>query len=146
MNDLSYEKVFLVVEIWDKVKSKSREFGMTVMENLFKIQPKCKKVFGYEKGEDVGCMNAAVHAVSIVGIIDQIIGMLGPDKDFLSFQLKKLGSSHSRMGISHSYIYLMGNAILSALKEFSILQTNEEEDTWLEVFEIISNEMILGMT
>ena len=64
---------------------------MVALEHLFELQPRAKKIFGFEKGEDVGKKSAAIHANAFAGLFDTVFQMLGPDVEFLQEILTQVG-------------------------------------------------------
>ncbi|KAL7578874.1 hypothetical protein ACA910_006849 [Epithemia clementina (nom. ined.)] len=81
MKEVKYEQIATVLEAWDAARFGSKdfdnEFGMVALERLFELQPRAKKVFGYDQGDDIGKSHATVHAIAFAGLFDSIFQMLG---------------------------------------------------------------------
>jgi hemoglobin-like flavoprotein len=147
MKEFSYTHISLVLDSWDQARFGSKdfdkEFGMVALERLFVLQPRAKKIFGYDKGEDVGKSHAAVHANAFAGVFDSVFQMLGPDVDFLEEILMQLGRRHKVMGVNPSYFPFMGQALIFSLEKFLNKElTQEQREAWEEVYDGISNEIV----
>ena len=150
MKEISYEHISLVLKTWDEArfecKDFDKEFGMVCLQRLFELQPRAKKVFGYDKGEAEGASHAAVHANAFAGVFDSVFQMLGPDIEFLEEILSGVGRRHKVMGVNPSYFPFMGQALLFALEKFLDRKLKPEcIEAWEEVYDAISNEIVKGI-
>lgn len=152
IKDIQYNQLSLVLETWDAARfgceNFDDSFGMVTLVKLMELQPRAKKVFGYDRGEDEGDKIAQVHAKAFVDLLDSVFQMLGPDLEFISDILEQLGRRHKAMGVSPAFFPFMGQAIIHTLGQFLKKPlTEEQRDAWEEVFDSISNEItksILG--
>lgn len=147
LNNISYEQIALVLETWDQARfgsaSFDAEFGLVALERLFELQPRAKKVFGYDKGEEVGKRHARVHASAFAGLFDSVFQMLGPDVDFIENILCQVGQRHKAMGVSPSFFPFMGVALIHSLETFlGSKLTEEQRSAWEDVYDAISNEIV----
>ena len=147
MKPVGYEQVAIVLESWDQArfgcKDFDKEFGMVALEKLFELQPRAKKVFGYDKGEDVGKAHASVHAGAFAGLFDTIFQMLGPDIEFLEEILMQVGRRHKSMGVSPSFFPYMGQALIHTIEKYlGKSLTQEQRVCWEEVYDSISNKIV----
>lgn len=150
MKSIGYTAIANVLAVWDNARFASKdfeyEFGMVVLERLFELHPRTKIVFGYDKGEEEGQISAQVHAKAFASLIDSIFQMLGPDIDFTEEILIQVGRKHKAVGVSPSYIPFMGEALIYALeKSLGTALTEEQRNSWHEVFESISNVIIKAL-
>lgn len=121
------------------------------IDRLFKLEPKIKKVFGYTRKTDVseevlkqdGVLN---HAVRMVNVLDKALTLEGPP-EVLFGMLQDVGRRHVRYGVKTQYIHVMGEAIVTAMKERlgSEYWSDELEEAWEEVYYILSNNIVKGM-
>ena len=147
MKDVGYSTIAIVLDSWDAARFGSKDFdndfGMVALERLFQLQPRAKKIFGYDKGEEFGRKHALIHARAFAGTFDSVFQMLGPDVEFISDILQQVGSKHKAMGVNPSFFPFMGQALIYALEQFLKKPlTDEQRDAWEEVFEAISNEIV----
>jgi hemoglobin-like flavoprotein len=147
MKEFSYTQISIVLDTWDQARFASKdfekEFGMVALERLFELQPRAKKVFGFDKSEEIGKKHAAVHAGAFAGVFDSVFQMLGPDVEFLEDILKQVGRRHKVMGVSPSFFPFMGQALIFALeKSLNQKLTDEQRCAWEEVYDSISNEIV----
>lgn len=147
MKDITYENLAVVLETWDAARYANKDFdskfGMVALEHLFQLQPRAKKVFGYDKGEEVGRAHANVHASSFAGLFDSIFQMLGPDTEFIEEILEQVGKKHKTMGVNPSFFPFMGQALIRALEEFTGKElTSAQQEAWESVYEAISEEIV----
>ena len=111
--------------------------------SLFELQPRAKKVFGYEDGEEVGKARASVHATAFAGLFDSVFQMLGPDVEFIQDILQQVGRRHKAMGVSPSFFPYMGQALVHSLETFlGTKLTQAQREAWEEVYDSISNEIV----
>jgi hemoglobin-like flavoprotein len=147
MMQVGYEQIAIVLESWDQArygcKDFDKEFGMVALEKLFELQPRAKKVFRYDQGDDVGKAHASVHAGAFAGLFDTVFQMLGPDVEFLEEILAQVGRRHKSMGVSPSFFPYMGQALIFAVEKYLGKKLTEEQRAcWEEVYDSISNEIV----
>ncbi|KAL7569415.1 hypothetical protein ACA910_009602 [Epithemia clementina (nom. ined.)] len=147
MKEVGYEQIAVVLETWDAArfgcKNFDKEFGMVALERLFELQPRAKKVFGYDQGEEVGKSHANVHASAFAGLFDSVFQMLGPDLEFIEDILHQVGHRHKSMGVSPSFFPFMGQALIFAVEKYLGKKlAAEQRIAWEEVYDSISNEII----
>ncbi|KAL7578892.1 hypothetical protein ACA910_006878 [Epithemia clementina (nom. ined.)] len=147
MKEVGYEQIATVLETWDAARFGSKdfdnEFGMVALERLFELQPRAKKVFGYDQGEEVGKSHATVHATAFAGLFDSVFQMLGPDLEFIEDILRQVGRRHKSMGVSPSFFPYMGQALVHAVeKHLGKSLTAEQRIAWEDVYDSISNEIV----
>ncbi|KAL7569411.1 hypothetical protein ACA910_009598 [Epithemia clementina (nom. ined.)] len=147
MKEVGYEQIATVLETWDAARFGSKdfdnEFGMVALERMFELQPRAKKVFGYDKGDDVGKAHASIHATAFAGLFDSVFQMLGPDLEFIEDILQQVGRKHKKMGVNPSFFPFMGQALIFAVEKYLGKQlTTEQRVAWEEVYDSISNEIV----
>lgn len=147
MKEVGYEKIATVLETWDKARFGSRnfdsEFGMVALERLFELQPRAKKVFGYDQGEEIGKSHANIHASAFAGLLDSVFQMLGPDVEFIEEILRQVGRRHKSMGVSPSFFPFMGQAVIYVIEKYlGAKLTAEQRIAWEEVYDSISDELV----
>ncbi|KAL7569422.1 hypothetical protein ACA910_009608 [Epithemia clementina (nom. ined.)] len=112
MKQVGYEHNAIVLETWDCAhfgsKNFDKEFGMVALERLFELQPRAKKVLGYDQGDEVGKSHANVHATAFAGLFDSVFQMIGPDLEFIQDILRQVGRRHKSMGVSPSFFPFYG--------------------------------------
>ena len=119
------------------------EFGMTVLEKMFELQPRAKKVFGFDKSEEEGQKHAEIHGKAFGKLLDSIFQMLGPDTEFIEEILTQVGKRHKVMGVNPSFFPFLGQALIFALETKYLEKplTDDQREAWEEVFEAISNDI-----
>jgi hemoglobin-like flavoprotein len=72
--------------------------------------------------------------------------MLGPDIEMLTDILLELGQKHVHYGVQPEYFPTMGNALIQAVKDVLGDEhfTTEIKDSWVEVYDAMSYDMIRG--
>ena len=111
---------------------------------MFKIQPRTKSAFGFDKSEEEGLARTAVHANGIVKLFDSVLQMLGPDTEFIEEILAQVGRRHKVMGINPAFFPYMGQALVAQLETVlgADVLTKEHRQAWEEVFDEISGEIV----
>lgn len=147
MIEIGYTNISLVLESWDMARFGSKdfeeEFGMTVLHKMFELQPRAKKVFGYDKSEEQGQKHAEIHGKAFGKLLDSIFQMLGPDTEFIEEILTQVGKRHKVMGVNPSFFPFLGQALIFALETKYLEKplTDDQREAWEEVFEAISNDI-----
>ena len=156
LEDICYKQISMVMESWELCAQRfscREEVGLQILLELFQLDPSIKLVFGFQLKQDVGKspllrMGALVHGVSIVKMIDSLLGLLGPDTELLAILLAEQGERHARMGVKTTHVCLLGQAckkVISALvpeKDW----TADVDTAWTDVFNEVSSEMIAVMS
>ena len=112
---ISYKHVSRVLSTWELANQKygsREELGLEILFHVFKADPESKTVFGFKPNQNIADnpllrMGVFVHGTRIVGMIDQVLGLLGPDSDSLIEFLATLGERHTRHHVKKSYFILM---------------------------------------
>lgn len=79
----------------------------------------------------------------MIHMFDAALNMLGPDTETLLEILEELGKRHIKYGVSPHYFPFMGQAVLFALSKALGKAWNKElEDAWIEVYELLSGEIM----
>lgn len=82
MADVSYGTVMSVTMSWDRLKqvpNYQEKAGELIFCRLFELEPKARNMFGYSPTEDIRANpKFAIHAQSMVDMIDCAVGFLGP--------------------------------------------------------------------
>lgn len=80
-----------------------------------------------------------------MSMVDRAVGLLGPDIELLTEILLELGVKHERFGVKASYYVPMGQALIQMLEELlgkDKYFTDDVKDSWLEVYQALSYDMI----
>ena len=110
---------------------------------MFEMEPRTKSVFGYDESPELGDKHMQVHAKAFPGLLDSVIQMLGPDKEFIEEILGQVGERHASMKVNPSYFPFLGKALLISLEEVLNRPLKDvEKAAWEEVYEEISNEIV----
>ena len=122
-----------------------------VIDSLFRLEPKTKKVFGYTRktevsAEDLKRDGVLVHAVRMVNMLHKALTLEGPP-EVLFGMLQDIGRRHVRYKVKTQYIHVMGEALVAAIKERlgSEYWSDELEEAWEEVYDILSDNIMKGM-
>mmetsp|Transcript_19270 Transcript_19270/g.24856 ORF Transcript_19270/g.24856 Transcript_19270/m.24856 type:complete len:155 (+) Transcript_19270:117-581(+) len=149
MKQISYDNISIVLETWDEarfnspIKDFDNEFGMITLKRLFELQPRAKKVFGYDKSQEAGDRSAEVHGKSFAGIFDSVFQSLGPDIELIEDLLKHVGTRHKVMNVNPSFMPFMGVALIQTIEQsLGRSMNNRQKEAWEEVFEAISDEIV----
>jgi nitric oxide dioxygenase len=86
------------------------------------------------------------HADNIVGLFDSLCQLLGPDVDFLCEICHQVGDRHKKMGIEASFFPIMGRGLVFSLEmTLGAKLTDEDREAWVEVYKLISDEIVKAM-
>ena len=154
VDSISYKNVSRVLNTWELANQKygsREELGNNILFHMFRADPESKTVFGFKATQNVEDnpllrMGVLVHGTRIFSMIDEVLGLLGPDCEALSEFLETLGERHARHKVKKSYFFLMSDAVRESLSniigdEFS----TEDDKAWRVVLEAISNDIVKGM-
>jgi hemoglobin-like flavoprotein len=147
VNNFTYAQISIVLDSWDQARFSSkdfdREFGTVVLERFFVLQPRAKKIFGYDKSEEEGDSHVAVHVNVFAGVFDSVFQMLGPDVELFEEILGQVGHRHKAAGVNPSFFPFMGQALFFALEKFLDKElTDEQREAWNVVYEGVSNVIV----
>lgn len=149
---MSYDEVSNVVESWEEIRRKTKNFnevvGVKLFQKFFAVDPSAACVFSF--GTDVELTDdffksekLIKHAGYFITMIDKALGLLGPDIELLTDTLMSLGHKHVGYGVQASHYPDMGTALLETLEEMSgDIFTEEVKRSWLEVYQALSYDMI----
>jgi hemoglobin-like flavoprotein len=149
-NEVTYTTVMNLTSSWDMVKLQKDyqdRAGELIFQRLFEIEPGIKNVFGFQKDDDFRQNDKfAIHARTIVDMIDCVIALLGPDLDILTDQLYDLGKRHINYGVKAEHLPVMGKAVIYSLEimlgsKFSM----DDMRDWATVFKLMSDKMVEGL-
>jgi len=87
------------------------------------------------------------HAKHMIDMLDRAIHMLGPDAELLETILIELGKKHVAMGVNVDTFPIMGESLIETLREKLGAKdfSQDVECSWLEIYKVLSNEMIMHM-
>jgi hemoglobin-like flavoprotein len=85
-----------------------------------------------------------IHAIRMILMFDAALTMLGPDTETLKEILHELGKRHIKYGVSPHFFPFMGQAVVYALSETlgPKAWTTEIQEAWVEVYEVLSGEIM----
>lgn len=151
VKELNYTTIAHVVETWELAKLKpafEERTGTMILERLFQLEPRSKKVFGFNVEDDINdCprrkIGALIHAKRMIHMLDTVMSMLGPDSELLTEVLSGLGKRHIQYGVKPSFFPYMGVAIIDSLHELlgDSIWNVEVEKAWTVVYEELSHEI-----
>jgi hemoglobin-like flavoprotein len=76
-------------------------------------------------------------------MLNRAVDLLGPDIELLTEILMELGRKHVVYGVKACHYDPMGRALISTLQEIlGDRFTQQHKDSWLEVYQALSNDMI----
>eukprot|EP00339_Tiarina_fusa_P021707 CAMPEP_0117047462 /NCGR_PEP_ID=MMETSP0472-20121206/32804_1 /TAXON_ID=693140 ORGANISM="Tiarina fusus, Strain LIS" /NCGR_SAMPLE_ID=MMETSP0472 /ASSEMBLY_ACC=CAM_ASM_000603 /LENGTH=651 /DNA_ID=CAMNT_0004760179 /DNA_START=106 /DNA_END=2061 /DNA_ORIENTATION=- len=111
--------------------------GLVVFENLFKVCPQSKPLFGFKldfpDSEIRMSKRVLVHASFIIEMIEKALGMLGKDDKELAVFLEDLGRKHIAYAVTPEHMPYMQDSIIHMLKEIlgkDNAFTKEDEEAW----------------
>jgi hemoglobin-like flavoprotein len=115
---------------------------------FFEIDASAKTVFSFGKDTELNddffkSDRLIKHAKYFVQMIERAIGLLGPDIELLTDVLLQLGEKHAGFGVKASHFPPMGDALLKTVEELlGDKYTTEVKESWLEVYQALSYDMI----
>ena len=100
---MSYDEVSNVVESWEEIRRKTKNFnevvGVKLFQKFFAVDPSAANVFNF--GADVELTDEFFksdklikHAGYFITMIDKALGLLGPDIELLTETLVSFFSLH----------------------------------------------------
>jgi len=143
----------LVIDTWDRVKSKYKNYemvaGVLLFRNIFEAAPEAKELFDFAKGKDeeeiFRSVKFSLHSKKVIGAIDKVVGMLSSRLEDLVIFLTDLGQYHALYGILPAHYSIVGEALINTLKTaLSEEFTETVKESWLGAYELISSTMIKG--
>ncbi|KAL7577990.1 hypothetical protein ACA910_007606 [Epithemia clementina (nom. ined.)] len=154
VHELDYTTTALVLDSWEMCRRRKDyevEVGSILYRNLFKNSPKTKVLFGFpfdidtDSDELLLSKRFRMHAAYMIEMLDTALNMLGPDLELLTEILYDLGAKHARYGCEECMYPVMGESLLTALKEtLKDGFTNEMRCAWIEMYRELSEDMIQG--
>lgn len=100
LKNLTEAQAKLVQTDWEFIRTQAVE----VLYNFFDKYPSNMKRFKAFEGKDLEELKEtpefAAHAEKIIGVISQVIDMLGKDMDGIKKVLNEMGENHKNRGIS----------------------------------------------
>ena len=151
---ISYKHVSRVLSTWELANQKygsREELGLEILLHVFHADPESKTVFGFKPNQNIADnpllrMGVFVHGTRIVGMIDQVLGLLGPDSDSLIEFLATLGERHTRHHVKKSYFILMSDAIRASLSNIIGDGFTPDDDTaWKQVLDAMCDDITKNM-
>ena len=120
--------------------------------SLLDLEPRMKSVFGLAKRFDaktvqgLAKMAMLVHSKHILSMIDNAIGLIGPDHEMLTELLKSTGKRHAQRGVKIQFIPYMSKAVITALKTIMGDQWSDKlEDAWEIVMDELCEDVIVSI-
>jgi hemoglobin-like flavoprotein len=150
MSDISYSEVMNVTMSWDKMKSIEgfqERAGFLIYQRVFELEPKARSLFHFTEDEDLMANpQFALHARTMVDMIDMAVGFLGPDLDPLAEDLVELGKRHINYGVPSEYLPVMERSVIYALEELlGDKLTRDVRLSWEAIFHFMITHMVQGM-
>lgn len=138
--------MYRVLESWELAKQKYScdiQVGTEILLNIFELQPEYTKVFGFASIEDIDsdprCRRAfLVQASRIVGTLDELIDLLGPDTDILDEILSQTAKQDWCQRVAEEFFPLLVQATCQALQDTLIDDWNKATQT---AWQIVLNDM-----
>jgi hypothetical protein len=85
------------------------------------------------------------HASGVLGMLDAVVTMLGPDLEPLALALFDLGATHLKFGVLPAHYEIVGEALLCTLATaLGDKWTPAVKKGWAGIYTFISSNMILG--
>lgn len=150
---MSYHTVDNVLSTWElirRIPDFKKVVGVQLFQKLFILEPEIQLVFGIPKSLDprsddiLQNQRFVKHAQYFIEMIDNALGMLGPDIELLTEILVELGKKHVKYGVKPEYFPIMGRALLETIAA----NVREDQFTeaikadWLEIYSALSYDMI----
>jgi hemoglobin-like flavoprotein len=112
---------------------------------IFELAPVAMGMFNFADGDGIDDA-FLVHAHAVVGMLDAVVNMLGPDLEPLALALFDLGATHAKLGVLPAHYGIVGEALLctlaTALGEDK--WTPEVKKGWAGIYTFISSNMNIG--
>lgn len=134
--------------IFKKYKTKTKK------KSIFKLAPTALQMYPFGKEypdpDDEALYQSPIfkrHSRLVVGMLDEVVDMLGPDLGPFTLTLADSGARHVDYGVLPAHYGIVGAALLSTLQTAlgPTRWTSDVEKGWKFIFEFISTAMISGM-
>jgi hemoglobin-like flavoprotein len=85
------------------------------------------------------------QAVTVMDMMDCVIGFLGPDLDPLIADLMDLGKRHQKYGVPKYMFGYMGEALIQVMKEYMGNEISEDEIlSWRTILNFLFYHLVAG--
>ena len=122
------------------------------IHSLLDLEPRASSAFGLPRQfntravQGLAKMAMLVHSKRILSMVDNAIGLIGPDHEFLTELLKSTGKRHAQAGVKVQFIPFMGKAVIRSLKEFMGNQWSDKlEYSWEIVMDELCEDVIASI-
>lgn len=144
--ELSADTCERVTQSWDRLTAMKRyeeTAGELIFERIFEMDPSSCKQFNFRENENLRTSDHFVtQAKRVVGMLECIVDILGPDLDHFTKALAMLGKRHNSFGLHESQIYMMEKAAIYALEELLDDEfSRSDRRAWQTVFYFVARHM-----
>jgi nitric oxide dioxygenase len=132
---MTEEQILTIRHSWEKVKPGAKQIGRSLYDKLFLELPHVRHMFN----EDIN-----QQACKLAAVVSFVVTKLHRLEDIFP-DLRNIGSKHARYYIPLAWYDIVGQCLVNAIKEESDASWNQEiEDTWLMLYNILKDQMLLG--
>jgi hemoglobin-like flavoprotein len=132
---MTEEQIVIIRQSWEKVKPGARQIGRSLYDKLFVALPHVRHMFD----EDIN-----QQACKLAAVVSFVVAKLHRLEDIFP-DLKSIGSKHEKYNIPLAWYDVVGQCLIDAIKEESRDSWNDHiGDTWLTLYNILKEQMLLG--
>ncbi|KAJ3672792.1 hypothetical protein LUZ60_006166 [Juncus effusus] len=135
------EEEALVVESWDIIKQDAGSLGLKFFLRIFEIAPSSSGLFSFLRDSDVTLVRNPKlkrHAMTVFSMTcDSAVQLQRTGKVIVrDTNLRKLGATHSKAGVSHEHFEVMRYALLETIKEaVPHMWSDKMRDAWAKAYD-----------
>lgn len=146
IQNMTPHQVRLVRNSFKLIEPIAAEAGEAFYRRLFEIAPEVRQLFPDNmEGQHAKLVNVLGVVISNLYMISLPVTTLREAETFMP-QVRALGRRHVRYGIGEAHFAKVGEALIWTLKAYGgEAFTDEVEEAWLTIFDLISRVMLEGL-
>jgi nitric oxide dioxygenase len=134
---MTEEQILTIRQSWEKVKPGAKDIGRSLYDKLFVALPHVRHMFD----EDIN-----QQACKLAAVVSFVVTKLHRLEDIFP-DLRSIGSKHAQYHIPLAWYDVVGQCLIDAIKEESGTSWNGDiEETWLRLYNILKEQMLLGQS
>jgi nitric oxide dioxygenase len=134
---MTEEQILTIRQSWELVKPGAKQIGRTLYDKLFVALPHVRHMFD----EDIN-----QQACKLAAVVSFVVTKLHRLEDIFP-DLRNIGSKHTQYHIPLAWYDVVGQCLIDAIKEESGTSWSAHiEETWLRLYNILKEQMLLGQS
>lgn len=132
---MTEEQIQTIRDSWERVRPAARQIGRSLYDKLFEKLPHVRHMFNDDINQ---------QACKLAAVMSFVVGKLHRLEDIFP-DLRHIGAKHADYHIPLAWYDVVGRCFIDAIKDESGNSwTTEMEDTWLRLYTILKEQMLLG--